>query len=89
MHLKTTSSSHRRHRVCLKAFIAILGIGGKQVKNLNTYSWANKEGAIVPEDRRQAHGDRPNRIPENVVAQINAHIKVNIICLSPTTTKLH
>jgi hypothetical protein len=74
-HLKTTASSHKRHRVCLKAFIGILGIGGKQVKNLNKYSWANKDGPIVPVDLRGKHDSRPNRIPKDVVVQIDAHIK--------------
>jgi hypothetical protein len=74
-YLKTTTTSHKRHRVCLKAFIAVLGIGTKQVKNLNAYAWANPTGPIVPVDGRGKHDTRPNRIPAAVVAQIDAHIK--------------
>jgi hypothetical protein len=72
-HLKT--SSQKREHVCLKAFIAILGIGSKQVKNLNDYAWANPDGALVPADGRGKHDSRPNRIPPNVVARIDSHIK--------------
>jgi hypothetical protein len=74
-HLKTTTNSHKRHRVCLKAFTAILGIGTKQVKNLNAYAWANPNKALVPVDMRGKHDTRPNRIPADVVAQIDDHIK--------------
>jgi len=64
----------KRHRVCLKAFIGILGIGSKQVKLLNSWAWHNPKGALVPPDLRGTHANRPNRIPADVVAQIDAHI---------------
>jgi hypothetical protein len=70
-HLK---AGGRRYRVCLKAFQAILGIGSKQIKLLNSYSWAHPQGALVPADMRGKHANRPNRIPGDVVAQIDAHI---------------
>jgi hypothetical protein len=65
----------KRHHVCLKAFIGILGVGSKQVKNLNAFSWANPGGALVPQDGRGKHATRPNRVPSSVVAQIDGHIK--------------
>jgi hypothetical protein len=71
-HLQVAS---KRHHVCLKAFLGILGVGSKQVKNLNAYVWANPGGALVPEDGRGKHANRPNRIPSSVVAQIDTHIK--------------
>jgi hypothetical protein len=36
----------RRYRVCLKAFQAILGVGSKQIKLLNSHAWAHPHGAL-------------------------------------------
>jgi hypothetical protein len=41
---------------------------------LNSYAWAHPHGALVPEDLRGKHANRPNRIPPEVVQQIDAHI---------------
>lgn len=60
--------------MCLKAFIGILGVGSKQIKLLNKYAWQNPQGALVPEDLRGKHDSRPNRIPSDVVDQIDTHI---------------
>jgi hypothetical protein len=68
-HLK--ASSDKRQRVCLKAFTAILSIGSKQVKLLNTYAWTH--GAMVPPDGRGKHKNRPNRI--KAVTRVDTHIK--------------
>jgi hypothetical protein len=64
----------RRYRVCLKAFQAILGVGSKQIKLLNSYAWAHPQGDLVPVDQRGKHTNRPNRVPPEVVQQIDAHI---------------
>ena len=82
----------KRHNVCLKAFIGILGVGSKQVKNLNTFSWANPGGTLVPDDGRGKHSSRPNRIPASVVAQIDRatsrpfHVMIVITALTRTTS---
>jgi hypothetical protein len=72
-HLKSPTNNKRSH-VCFDAFIAVLGVGAKQVKNLNTYVWTNPHGPIVPDDGRGKHANRPNRLSESVVARIDAHI---------------
>ena len=41
---------------------------------LNAFCWANPGGA-VPEDGRGKHGNRPNRIPSEIVDRIDTHIK--------------
>jgi hypothetical protein len=43
------------------------------VKLLNARVWAN--GAVVSPDGRGKHANRPNRIPDDVVARIDSHIK--------------
>jgi hypothetical protein len=68
-----TTASGKRQRVCISAFISILGIGSKQLKLLNAFCWANPGGG-VPEDGRGKHGNRPNKIPNEIVDRIDAHI---------------
>jgi hypothetical protein len=70
-HLK---AGDKRLRVCLKAFIGILNVGSKQIKLLNTYAWNNPEGELVKSDQRGRHDTRPNRVPLELVAQVDAHI---------------
>ena len=40
---------------------------------MNAFCWANPGG--VPEDGRGKHGNRPNRIPDEIVNRIDRHIK--------------
>jgi hypothetical protein len=97
-HLKPSA---RRVRVCLKAFVAVLGIhtfkhiclpmfhlsspysltlhdlpttyqnvgiGTKQIRNLNHWVWQNpKSRLLAPADGRGRHHSRPNRIPFEIV----------------------
>jgi hypothetical protein len=71
-HIKT---NHKRERVCNKAFLAFLGIGGRRVKNLNRYRWSHpKNSSAVPPDLRGKHTSRPNRIPDEIVKQVDDHI---------------
>jgi hypothetical protein len=41
---------------------------------LNSYAWAHPQGALVPDDQRGKHTNRPNRVPPAIVQQIDAHI---------------
>jgi hypothetical protein len=71
-HIQT---SHKRERVCSKAFLAFLGIGGRRVKNLNKYRWEHPtDASALPPDNRGKHLNRPNRIPDEIVKQVDEHI---------------
>jgi hypothetical protein len=70
----TIKAGDKRYRVCCRAFQAILGIGSKQVKLLNTYAFNNPRGLLVPDDLRGRHLNRPNRLPAEVVRRIDGHI---------------
>jgi hypothetical protein len=67
--------NHKRERVCSKAFLAFLGIGGRRVKNLNKYRWEHPtDASALPPDNRGKHLNRPNRIPDEIVKQVDEHI---------------
>lgn len=59
-------------KVCKKAFCSLYGIGKRRVERLVGYL---QEGIPVLMDKRGKHGNRPNKIPDNIINQIDEHIQ--------------
>jgi hypothetical protein len=68
-----TPRGAERVQVCNNAFLAILGVGATQVKNLNKQVW-NHPDAPISRDGRGMHGQQA-QVPLDVVARVDAHIK--------------
>ena len=62
----------KRTRVCSKAFVSVLGVGTKQIRNLNRAMWL-APNASVSEDGRGRH-EMHAKIQEATIKLIDRHI---------------
>lgn len=59
-------------RVCKKGFCSLYGISKKRVELIVSHL---QDNIPAPRDMRGKHVNRPNRIPENIIHQIDSHIQ--------------
>jgi hypothetical protein len=61
-------------KVCKKAFASFHGLSSKRVQNIASH--LNENNCTTARlDKRGQHGNRPNRIPETLIEQVNTHIR--------------
>lgn len=59
-------------KICQKAFCSLYGVSRKRVEGIINLL---KNNVPAGTDKRGKHFNRPNKIPENILKQINDHIK--------------
>lgn len=60
------------YNICKKAFISVYGITSSRVDRLTYFRNSNRPS---PKDLRGKHSNQTNKIPENIINQLNDHIK--------------